>query len=129
MDQTLRTVVAPLDRSHDLECRVARLERSNRTLSLALVGALGLLVGAAMFGARQGGTIAQNDRNSGVQQGGDVTPSTQAVSCKPVSIVLDPSRGSGRWSSSLLAVDDDGNVFVLDTTRPQTFWRRFEFSP
>lgn len=107
--------------SHDLERRVARLERSNRILSLALVGALGLVVGAALFGARQGA--------SGSRQGGDAAKSAQQATCKPVSIVLDPSRGSGRWSSTLMAVDGDGIIYALDTTRPQSVWRRFEFSP
>lgn len=100
-----------------LEARVARLERTNRLLSIALVGLLGAGAGAAMMAARQG---APADA--------PVAPAGESR-CKPVSIVLDPSRGSGRWNSTLLAVDADGVVYSLDTSRPQAVWRRFQFSP
>lgn len=109
------------DLAPGLERRMARLERSNRTIVLALVGTAGLVLGAALFGARQ--------VPSGAPQGGAAATPPQGPACKPVSIVLDPSRGSGRWSSTLLAVDGDGKIFMLDTTRAQTFWRPFEFSP
>lgn len=124
------TFVAPVpDRPHDLERRITRLERSNRLLSLAFVGALGVAVGGAMFGAKQEGAAMQQGRSANAPQGGDAGQQPARANCKPVSIVLDPSRGSGRWNSSLLAVDGDGGVYILDTTRQQTFWRRFEFSP
>lgn len=101
----------------DLESRVARLERTNRLLSLALVGVVGIGAGAAMMAARSGAqAVAQ-------------APPADQVRCKPVSIVLDPSRGSGRWNSTLLAVDSDGVVYSLDTSRPESVWRRFQFSP
>lgn len=100
-----------------IEARVARLERTNRLLSIALVGLVGVGAGAAMMAARQG---APSDA--------PVAPPSESR-CKPVSIVLDPSRGSGRWNSTLLAVDADGLVYSLDTSRPQAVWRRFQFSP
>lgn len=121
MSQSKASRTGHKDATVQLERRVARLERLNRLLALALVGALGVGAGAVMFGARAGS--AESQQGSGDANGGE------RIACKPVSVVLDPSRGSGRWSSSLLAVDADGQVFVLDTTRPQTFWRRFEFSP
>lgn len=98
--------------SPELERRISRLERSNRVLTLILTGALGIGAGAVMVAAQQA-----------------VPPVKQAPSCKPVSIVLDPSRSSGRWSSTLLAVDADGIVYSLDTSRPQPVWGRFQFSP
>lgn len=100
--------------SQVLESRVARLERRNRILTSALIGAVGVGVGAAMMAAQQATPPAA--------EGG-------AVRCKPVSITIDPTRGSGRWNSTLLAVDADGIVYSLDTSRPQSEWRRFQFSP
>lgn len=107
----------PQSDSASTAARLARLERTNRLLLTALVGAVGIGAGAAMMAARQG---APSD-----------APAAQAAgsTCKPVSIVLDPSRGSGRWSSTLLAVDAEGVVYSLDTSRPQAVWRRFQFSP
>lgn len=120
-------VVTPPSPSLDLDRRLARLERSNRLLSLALVGAIGVVAGAAMMAASQSGAGAS--QGGGARQGGNAAAPQDRSNCKPVSIVLDPSRGSGRWNSTLLAVDTDGQVYMLDTTRQQTFWRRFEFSP
>lgn len=120
-------VVTPPSPSLDLDRRLARLERSNRLLSLALVGAIGVVAGAVMMAASQSGAGAS--QGGGARQGGNAATPQDRSNCKPVSIVLDPSRGSGRWNSTLLAVDTDGQVYMLDTTRQQTFWRRFEFSP
>lgn len=54
----------------------------------------------------------------------------QAASrAKLAAIVLDPSRSSGRWSSSLISVDETGKVFYLNTARPQPAWEPFQYSP
>ena len=44
-------------------------------------------------------------------------------------IALDPSRSSGRWSATLLAVDQTGKVYSLDTTKPKAEWEVFVYSP
>lgn len=54
----------------------------------------------------------------------------QAASRRPLqAIALDDSRGSGRWNSTLLAVDDSGKVYFLNTTKPQSAWEPFQYSP
>lgn len=104
-----------------VEARVARLERTNRMLALALVGAIGLGAGVAMMAARQTAPPTQQAQQQPAPP--------QEPRGKPVSIVLDPTRSSGRWNSTLLAIDSDGIVYALDTSRPQSVWRRFQFSP
>lgn len=103
--------------SPEIERRIGRLERTNRILMLALTGAIGIGAGAAMVGAQR----AASPPPPPVQK--------QVASNKLVSIVLDPSRSSGRWNSTLLAVDSEGVVYSLDTSRPQSVWGRFQFSP
>jgi hypothetical protein len=44
-------------------------------------------------------------------------------------IALDDSRSSGRWNSTLLAVDPTGKVYALDTTKPKAEWEVFMYSP
>jgi hypothetical protein len=44
-------------------------------------------------------------------------------------IVLEPSQSSGLWSSRLLAVDADGTISYLDTTKQPSEWRKFKYSP
>lgn len=54
----------------------------------------------------------------------------QAASRRPLqAVVLDSSRSSGRWSATLLGVDDSGKVYYLNTTKPQTAWEPFQYSP
>ncbi len=45
-----------------------------------------------------------------------------------VGIALDLNP-SGRWNSTLLAVDEDGIVYALNTAGPKPVWQRFTFSP
>lgn len=54
----------------------------------------------------------------------------QATSRRPLqAVVLDSSRSSGRWNATLLGVDDTGKVYYLNTTKPQTAWEPFQYSP
>lgn len=54
----------------------------------------------------------------------------QAASRRPLqAVVLDPSRSSGRWNATLLGVDETGKVYYLNTTKPQTAWEPFQYSP
>ncbi len=45
-----------------------------------------------------------------------------------VGIALDLNP-SGRWNSTLLAVDEDGIVYALNTAGPKPMWQRFTYSP
>jgi len=67
--------------TQSLESRIARNERRNRMLASGLIGIGGIGIGAAMMAAQQATPPATD--------GG-------AVRCKPVSITIDPTRGSGR---------------------------------
>ena len=84
---------------------LAALERSRsrwRSLSVAL-----LCLGA---GFAMGGLQAQPTRR------------LQAM-------VLDPNQSSGAWSSTLIAVDADGSISYLDTTKQNAEWKKFRYSP
>ena len=87
--------------------RLAVLERSRGRWRMIATGVIGLGAGAMLAGAMQ-----------------DVP-----VPAEVVSVVLEPTRSSGRWNSTLLAVKDNGEIVYLDTSRPKTQWVPFEFSP
>jgi len=44
-------------------------------------------------------------------------------------MVLDPNQSSGAWSSTLIAVDADGSISYLDTTKQNAEWKKFRYSP
>jgi len=44
-------------------------------------------------------------------------------------MVLDPNQSSGAWSSTLIAVDADGSISYLDTTKQTAEWKKFRYSP
>ena len=56
-------------------------------------------------------------------------PVAQNPTSNIVGVVLDPSAGTGRMKSRLLAVQSNGKILVLDTTLPRTKWVPFQFSP
>ena len=90
-----------------------------RTLSAELVASRG---SASRWRLIAVGTIAC--------AGGIVLGGMQQVSTRKLqAIVLDPSRSSGRWNSTLLAVDESGKVYSLNTSKPQTVWEAFMYSP
>lgn len=96
----------PTTTSTDHTVRLLELERSrNRWRSLA-IGVAALAAGFALGGMGQAASRA-----------------------KLAAIVLDPSRSSGRWSSTLISVDETGKVFYLNTSKPQSAWEPFQFSP
>ncbi|MEY4820380.1 MAG: hypothetical protein RLY72_32, partial [Planctomycetota bacterium] len=39
------------------------------------------------------------------------------------------SQSSGRSSSTLIAVDETGKLFALDTSKPKSTWEPYKFSP
>lgn len=54
----------------------------------------------------------------------------QQVSCRKIqAIALDATQSSGRSSSTLIAVDDTGKLFFLDTSKPKSAWEPYKYSP
>ena len=61
---------------------------------------------------------------------GFVLGGMQQVSSRKIqAIALDASQSSGRSSSTLIAVDDTGKLFALDTSKPKSTWEPYKFSP
>jgi hypothetical protein len=61
---------------------------------------------------------------------GFVLGGMQQVSSRKIqAIALDPSQNSGRSSSTLIAVDETGKLFALDTSKPKSTWEPYKFSP
>ena len=56
-------------------------------------------------------------------------PVAQNANSNIVGVVLDPTVGTGRMKSRLLAVQANGKILVLDTKLAQTQWVPFQFSP
>ena len=56
-------------------------------------------------------------------------PVAQNANSNIVGVVLDPTIGTGRMKSRLLAVQANGKILVLDTKLAQTKWVPFQFSP
>lgn len=68
-----------------------------------------------------------------LQAAGGAPPAAQPQAAarsgsRMVGIALDLNP-SGRWNSTLLAVDEDGVVYALNTAGPKPMWQRFTFSP
>lgn len=83
------------------------LEQSRARWRMTAIGCLGLITGAVLAGAA---VKAQ-------------APSEVAA------VVLQENQSSGRWGATLLAVMENGDIMYLDTSRPQTTWAPFRFSP
>lgn len=97
-----------------------RLARSRDLWRLTAVGMICLVAGAMLVAASHRGPsdsahVGQDSPNK----------STDGF----VAVILDPNKGSGRWASTLLAVKGDGEIFYLDTTRPNTNWAPYMYSP
>jgi len=61
---------------------------------------------------------------------GFVLGGMQQVSSRKIqAIALDATQRSGRSSSTLIAVDDTGKVFFLDTSKPKSAWEPYKYSP
>ena len=96
------------------------LERSRDHWRLIAVGMVCLVVGAMLMAASRS----------------DSSDSAHLVQDSPtenkdgfVAVVLDPIKASGRWASTLLAIKADGDIFYLDTTRPNSNWAPYVYSP
>ena len=96
------------------------LERSRDHWRLIAVGMICLVSGAILMAASRRGT---SDPAHMVQD----SPSRDKGGF--VAVVLDPNKSSGRWASTLLAVEGDGDIFYLDTTRPNSNWAPYTYSP
>lgn len=96
------------------------LERSRNHWRLIAVGMICLVSGAILMAASRSGT---SDPAHMVQD----SPSRDKGGF--VAVVLDPNKSSGRWASTLLAVEGDGDIFYLDTTRPNSNWAPYTYSP
>jgi len=77
--------------TQSLESRIARNERRNRMLASGLIGVGGIGVGGIGIGG-----IGIGAAMMAAQQATPPATDGGAVRCKPVSITIDPTRGSGR---------------------------------
>lgn len=96
------------------------LKRSRDHWRLSAVGMICLVSGAILMAASRSGP----------------SDSAHLVQDSPghdkngfVAVVLDPNKSSGRWASTLLAVKGNGDIFYLDTTRPDSNWAPYIYSP
>lgn len=103
--------------------REASLRRELRLWRLGACCLISLLAGiGGTLGAASIGTSQQSNSGGGQAAAPDAQP-------RLVNVVLDPTRGSGRWNSTLLALDSQGRIWSLDTSRPVARWVPFQFSP
>lgn len=118
--------MSPVPSEHAVDpvaCREASLVRELRLWRLggccliSLLAGIGGTLGAAAIGVSQ---------QSSAGGGQAAAPESQP---RLVNVVLDPTRGSGRWNSTLLALDSQGRIWSLDTSRPVSRWIPFQFSP
>jgi uncharacterized membrane protein len=84
---------------------LSALERSRSRWRLVAIS-----TSAAIIGFVLGGTQSQPAR-------------------KLQAMVLDPNQSSGAWSSTLIAVDADGSISYLDTSKQNCEWKKFRYSP
>ena len=96
------------------------LERSRDHWRLIAVGMICLVSGAILMAASRSGS---SDSAHVVQD----SPSLNKDAF--VAVVLDPNKSSGRWASTLLAIKGGGDIFYLDTTRPDSNWAPYIYSP
>ena len=137
---------------------LARLDRTDRALRRWRLAAQ-LCAGAILFGAGIAAGGAQSTKDAAQQKqvqqsqpksqqapdaqdasatggAGGAAAAPQAAQpqgaarggSRMVGIALDLNP-SGRWNSTLLAVDEDGVVYALNTAGPKPMWQRFTYSP
>ena len=83
------------------------LERSRTRWRMGAIGMIGLLAGAALAGS-----VAKEQAPTEV-----------------AAIVLQDGKSSGRWDATLVAVMQNGDIMYLDTSRAQSSWVPFQYSP
>jgi hypothetical protein len=98
------------------------LERSRNRWRLMVVGMVCAAAGAILMGGTETGTKPSESAH-------EMQDSPRQGDHGFVGVVLDPTKGSGRWASTLLAIKGDGEIFYLDTSRPETKWVRYMYSP
>ena len=86
---------------------VVALEKSRSRWRMGAIGALGVLAGAVMAGSI----------------------SNEQAPTEVASVVLQDGKSSGRWNATLLAVMENGDIMYLDTSRAQSTWVQFQYSP
>lgn len=149
------TNAAPTDPTSVTRSLLERLDRSERALRRWRLAAQ-VCAGAILFGAGIAAGSAQSAKDATQQKqpaagssqskspqaspDAQTPAATAAAPAQPaqqqgahsgsrmVGIALDLNP-SGRWNSTLLAVDEDGIVYALNTAGPKPVWQRFTFSP
>lgn len=83
------------------------LDRSRSRWRMVAVGAIGVLAGAVLAGS-----VAKEQAPTEV-----------------AAIIIQNDKSSGRWDATLIAVMQNGDIMYLDTSRSQTTWAPFKYSP
>ena len=86
---------------------MSSLESSRSRWRMTAVGAIGVLAGAVLAGS-----VAKEQAPTEV-----------------AAIVIQNDKSSGRWDATLIAVMQNGDIMYLDTSRAQTAWVPFKYSP
>jgi hypothetical protein len=136
------------DATRMTQALLERLDRSDRALRRWRFAAQ-LCAGVMIFGAGIAAGSVQSGKDASPQkatqpspqQGTDAqSPAAASPPAQPnpqaartggsrmVGIALDLNP-SGRWNSTLLAVDEDGVVYALNTAGNRPTWQRFQYSP
>ena len=151
---THETNTAPTDAASLTCALLERLDRSDRALRRWRLAAQ-VCAGAILFGAGIAAGSAQSAKDT-TQQKQPASGSAQSKSAQASPDAQDPAASgaapaqpaqqgtrsgsrmvgialdlnpSGRWNSTLLAVDEDGIVYALNTAGPKPVWQRFTYSP
>jgi len=143
--ETDRIKADPTDMTRALLDRIDRTDRALRRWRIAAQ----VCAGAILFGAGIAAGSAQSPKDAPPQSPAQGTAAQASPDAQPpsgaaapaaqpqasrsggsrmVGIALDLNP-SGRWNSTLLAVDEDGIVYALNTSGPKPAWQRFTYSP
>lgn len=156
--QTRETDASRTDTAPFTHALLERLDRTDRALRRWRLAAQ-VCAGAILFGAGIAAGSAQSSKDAtGQRQAQQSSSQSKASQASPdaqdqsagstgaaapqaaqpqaaarggsrmVGIALDLNP-SGRWNSTLLAVDEDGIVYALNTAGPKPVWQRFTYSP
>lgn len=136
------------DTTRMTQALLERLDRSDRALRRWRFAAQ-VCAGMMIFGAGIAAGNVQSGKDASPQKATQASPQQAADAQAPagaspqaqpnpqaarsggsrmVGIALDLNP-SGRWNSTLLAVDEDGVVYALNTAGNRPTWQRFQYSP
>jgi hypothetical protein len=146
---TTETDAVRADPTEMTRALLERIDRTDRALRRWRIAAQ-VCAGAILFGAGIAAGSAQSPKEAPQQKaapanatqaspdaqqpaGATAAPAAQPQASsrggsRMVGIALDLNP-SGRWNSTLLAVDEDGIVYALNTAGPKPVWQRFTYSP